>query len=143
MSAIAMHEAAHCVLAHRHGIRVESVSIAPWEDSAGRMIAHLDEAPPEAAIKAVYAGFLVGMRIAQRDGPRPDLDVNGSNTDFEIARSIAVKAWGADADRRLGELMTAALIEIDAEWLRIERLARALVECPYLNELEISRLLAA
>ena len=30
--ALAMHEAAHCVLAHRNGIRVESVSIAAWED---------------------------------------------------------------------------------------------------------------
>lgn len=135
--ALAMHEAAHCVLAHRNGIRVESVSIAAWEDLSGRMIAYLDEAPPEAAVKAVYAGFCVGLRL------NPSALALGADTDFEIAKSIAVKAWGADADRRLGLLMTEALAEVDAAWWWIERVARALLECPYLNELEILRLLAA
>ena len=134
---LAMHEAAHCALAHRHGIRVVSCSIAPWEDSSGRMIAHLDEAPPEAAVKAVYAGFLVEMRL------NPSAMALGADTDFAIARSIATKAWGADADRRLGLLMQEALAEVDEEWPRIERLARELQICPHLGELEILRLLAA
>ena len=99
---LAHHEAAHAVLAWRWDPGRERLDRA----SGGVQRpddAYLDQAPPEAAIRAVYAGFLASMRL------NPSALALGSDTDFEIARSIATKAWGTDADRRLGELMTTAL----------------------------------
>jgi hypothetical protein len=140
VSALAMHEAAHAVIAWRNGIELASVSIVSHEGSGGRTIAYFEQGPPEAAIKTLYAGFLAELRVVERDGPQPGVNVHGSDTDFEIAKSIA-EVWGPDADRRLGELMTAALLEVDANWSLIERLASELDECPYLNSLEIERIL--
>jgi hypothetical protein len=142
VTALAMHEAGHAVIAWRNGIEIASVSIVSHETEGGRTLCYFEQAPPEAAVKAIFAGFLVELRLVERDGPERGCNVHGSDTDFELARGIATQAWGADADRRLGDLMTEALLEVDREWSRIERLAQALVESPYLNELELARILS-
>ncbi len=88
----AHHEAAHVVLAFRHGLRTPSVSIAPQEGSYGRTDCHFDSAPAEVMIKVVFAGFLAAARL------NPNVPVRGFDSDAEIAFGIGAAIWGADAE---------------------------------------------
>ena len=137
----AYHEAGHAVAAFHLGIKGKSVSIEPIEDSAG----HFQHANPlqgiqldvdgsdrarlrvERLVKVCFAG-----PIAQRRFNPKGYRTSHASSDFETATGVLMRLTGStkelEAYAELLHIQTEQMICNRLNWLRIEEVAKALIE---------------
>lgn len=138
---IALHEAAHAVVAAAIGIQVESVTIAPTDDYRGRARFVPDDSwGPMALHGAAGERWMRGHLYSTLAGPLAEVFASGQGVDWDTTDSdpgtdlhaiidylLSDLAPGEDAGPAIRRTERGARLLLRRHWPRVQRLANALL----------------
>ncbi|MCA9246671.1 MAG: hypothetical protein KDA42_06135 [Planctomycetales bacterium] len=137
---IAIHEAAHAVVAIAKGGTVRKATIEPEADTAGHVVVTGIEDSYGEALCDLSAQVAVDRLACLRGGPAPDTE--GSGRDFHnAAKSLASRmSWRTRDDEAIawaGRCKRHASVIVTVHWAEIESLADELLDRRSLDETDV------